>query len=304
MIDKLLLLFALLRKSFNGKTFLKLYGIILIVSFVMTEFIQRLMALMRPNGSFFGVPAYTEWVTSVYPKLINHGFHVFNEPYMQSIGEVAWRKQDFTFLAISSLVQTFLQLSVYILLVGLVAFVIVEQIKNKTEFMEAITSSVKPIFRFTAGMWVTLLTILLAGFIGTIVQTYIATPGFLEAANFFTPWSIAASGAIIFLSYAFIKVAYLPYLRLESTERFIDTIKYSIHITTGNIGFILLVMAPTIALSMGITFFTDNLRFWAIPPIALALLLVAWVDSCVYLVLTGQHQKQTGKIDQKKELLG
>ncbi len=276
------------------KSCIIVFGIMIAVSYPLTFFVQRIMAKLVGSG-WGGLSPWRLWSDSLFGEIIRGGIPVIAESGESTV----------FFKAMNSGIQVFLTLTIQILLVGFASWVIIKLLRNKDSLSKAITSSVKPSMRFLGAMWLTLSPILFAGLIGTFVQIYVVTPDFINNNTSFIPWSIVASVTVIFLVFVFLRITFLSYIRLESSERLFDSIKYSIHISSGKVILIVLVIAPIILLSMTITYFTDyatSNQFIRTVASQLGILLVVIVETALFISLTDKQKKPGDEI--KKELLG
>jgi len=270
------------------------FGIMIAVAYPLTFLVQRIMAKLAGTG-WAGLPPWRLWSDNLFGEIIEGGI-----PVIAKNGE-----STVFFKAMNSGIQVFLTLTIQILLVGFASWVIIKLLRNKDSLSKAITSSVKPSMRFLGAMWLTLSPILFAGLIGTFVQIYVVTPDFINNNTSFVPWSIVASVTVIFLVFVFLRITFLSYIRLESSERLFDSIKYSIHISSGKVILIMLVIAPVILLSMTITYFTNyatSNQFIRTVASQLGILLVVIVETALFISLTDKQKKPGDEI--KKELLG
>ncbi len=289
MIDQLVSLFGVLN-SIKTKFLKDSWKVLLVSSIVIVPLIyliQRIMAVVVGNG-WAGITAWQAW-NKMFGAIIKGGI-----PEIVKLGE-----STVFFSAMYSGIQMFLILSIQILFAGFVSWVIYQIIRKKKIFGESLADWPKPCFRFLWGMWVTLSPILLAGLVGTISQIMLSSQG---TSATFSPWAIVSSAVVIGLVFIFLRISFLPYVRLESSERFRDSIKYSVHISSGNITLILVVLVPVILLSMVITYFTDSIHFVKTIATVIGIFLVAVVETALFLSLTNKKQKPG--IQENKELLG
>ncbi|MEZ4813145.1 MAG: hypothetical protein R2883_06670 [Caldisericia bacterium] len=282
-------LFATLN-SIKNKFLKDSWKILLVSSIVIVPLIyliKRTMAAVVGNG-WAGNTAWQAW-NEMFGIIIKGGI-----PEIVKLGE-----STVFFSAMYSSIQMFIVLSVQILFSGFISWIIYQIIRKKKTFRESFTDWVKPCFRFLWGMWVTLSPILLAGLVGTIGQILLSSQGVSAT---FSPWAIVSSAVVIGLVFIFLRISFLPYVRLESSERFRDSIKYSVHISSGNITLILVVLTPVILLSMVITYFTDSIHFVKTVASIIGIFLVTVVETALFLSLTDKKQKPG--TPENKELLG
>lgn len=292
MIDQLSRFFSALSEIKDKclKSCLIVYGIMFAISLPTRFLIQRIMAKLAGTG----------WVGDTPWQIWHSRFEVITKDGLPAIVEAG--ESIVFFEAMYSGIQKFLTLSVHIILAGLAGWVIISIIRKKYTLREAFINSFKPCTRFLGGMWITLLPLLIAGFIGTVIQVYVSTPGFIDNSSTFTPWSIGASALVLLLIYAFLRITFLGYIRLESSERFIDSIKYSIFLSNGKALLIVMIITPVVMFSMFLTFLTANIHILKNLASQLGILLVVIVETALFISLTRKQDIPT--TEDKKELLG
>jgi len=292
MIDQLSRFFSALIEIKNKclKECLIIYGIMFSISLPTRFIIQRTTAMLAGTG----------WIGSTPWQIWHARFEMITKEGIPAILDAG--ESIVFFEAMYSSMQKFLTLSVHIILAGLAGWMIISIIRKKTTLKEALLSSPRPCTRFLGGMWISLLPLLVAGFIGTVIQVYVSTPGFVDNYSSFTPWSIAASALVLMLVYAFLRVSFLGYIRLESSERFLDSIKYSIFLSNGKTILIIAVMAPVVMLSMFLTYLTASIPIIKNFIAQLGILLVVIIETALFISLT--RKQDVPNREKKKELLG
>lgn len=290
MIDQLVSLFAVLdslKKKYLGESWKIILGASVVIV-PLVYLIQTTTSKLVGNG-WTGDTAWQVW-NNMFGQIVRGGYSE-----IVKIGE-----SNVFFSAMYSGIQMFIVLSIQILFAGFVGWTIYQMSRKKMTFKESTSNWIKPCFRFLWGMWITLAPILVAGLIGTISQVYLSSQGTDPT---FSPWTIVSSAVVIGLVFVFVRITFLPYVRLESSERIQDSIKYSVHISSGNVTLILLVLIPVILLSMGITYFTDGIHFVKTIATIIGIFLVTIIEAALFISLTNKKQKP-GDMQETKELLG
>ena len=146
------------------------------------------------------------------------------------------------------------------------------------------------------GMWLTLASLLFAGLIGDTIAIYLVTPEFVKDSATFTAITFAVSASIIGLCVIFIRLAYLPCVRSESLERFMDSVRYTFHLTRGYFWLVVIMSLPPVAIALVVARYTRGIPILATLGEQFGVLLVLIVDAAVYMTLTTKITKP-GQMD-------
>lgn len=247
-------------------------------AYIIQEFYPKLVAYLIGNGWGSSADAISAW-EGIFKELTSGGFSKISQ-----IGEsVVFVK------AIYAALQYLFGLFLLMILAGIAATVIIGLARQNNHHNSDFLNSFKSVFRYVGGIFVIVTMLLFGSLIGSLLEVLYATPSISKDTISFIGWSFASSIIVITLIVLFIRLAYLPYIRCESTERFMDSIKYAFHITKGNLWVIVSVMVPVISGAILISRMTRNIPLVATFGQQAAILMIVLVDVAMYVVFSNKE---------------
>lgn len=253
-------------------------------AYVIQEFYPKLVAYLIGNGWGSSADAISAW-EGIFRELTSGGFSRVSQ-----IGEsVVFVK------ALYAALQYLFGLFLLMILAGVAATVIVGLARQNNHHNSDFPSSFKSVFRYVGGIFVIITMLLFGSLIGALLEVLYATPSISKDTISFIGWSFASSLIVITLIVLFVRLAYLPYIRCESSERFMDSIRYAFHITKGNFLIIVSVMIPVISGAILISRMTRNIPVVATFGQQAAILMIVLVDVAMYVVFSNKETVVSNK---------
>ncbi len=253
-------------------------------AYVIQEFYPKLVAYLLGNGWSNAADAIHAW-DGVYRELASYGLSRISQ-----IGEsVVFMK------ALYAALQYLFGLFLLMILAGVAAVVIIGLARRNNHHNPDSLSSFKSTFRYIGGLFVIVVMLLFGSLIGSLIEVLYATPSISKESISFIGWSFASSLIVLTLIVLFVRLAYLPYIRCESSERFMDSIRYAFHITKGNFWVIVSVMVPVISGAILISRMTRNIPVVATFGQQAAILLIVLVDVAMYVVFSNKEITASNK---------
>lgn len=247
-------------------------------AYIIQEFYPKLVAYLIGNGLGSSADAISAW-EGIFRELTSGGFSKISQ-----IGEsVVFMK------ALYAALQYLFGLFLLMILAGVAATVIISLARQNNHHNSDFQSSFKSVFRYVGGIFVIITMLLFGSLIGSLLEVLYATPTISKDTISFIGWSFASSLIVITLIVLFIRLAYLPYIRCESSERFMDSIRYAFHITKGNFWVIVSVMIPVISGAILVSRITRNIPVVATFGQQAAILMIVLVDVAMYVVFSNRE---------------
>ncbi|MBP7733246.1 MAG: hypothetical protein KA140_05755 [Caldisericia bacterium] len=268
-----------------------LWIILTVVAYGINFFIPRISSYVSGKGfNDTGSPFY-QW-SNFENKLLDNG--------MSELKNLS--KTNVFFLAIYGLMEFVVHNTLLSLIAGLYAFFMLGALKRNDFGLRMMASSIKPAFRFAFGLWFVIILLLFAGLIGAVEQIYYYSQSSPDSLSMLAAWSLAGSVVVIALCVLFIRLSPLPYVRAESSERFVDSIRYAFHLTSANFWFIIIMLAPFVVGSFVLFHYTRSIPVVSTVTQQFGILMVIVVESCVYNTLT--TFKESAKTNENALRLG
>jgi hypothetical protein len=247
-------------------------------AYIFQEFYPKLVAYLIGNGWNSSADAIGAW-DGIFRELTTGGLSRISQ-----IGEsVVFMK------AIYAALQYLFGIFLLMILAGVAATVIIGLARRNNHLNSDFISSFKSVFRYIGGIFVITIMLLFGSLIGSLLEVLYATPTISKDTISFIGWSFASSLIVITLIVLFVRLAYLPYIRCESSERFMDSIRYAFHVTKGNFWVIISVMVPVISGAILISRITRNMTVVATFGQQAAILMIVLVDVAMYMVLSNKE---------------
>jgi len=282
MIDKITISLKTIIQVLKTSWFkiLVIYLMMSVLAYSFHQLLPRIFSLIMGRGFSFDGSPLQQWYV-VFEQVGQRGYDA-----VTAMGE-----SNFAFLALYSFIQFVIQMTFLILLAGMATSFLLEVIKNGEAKLSIFFTNIRSAFRYMGGMWLTLTSLLFAGLIGDTIAIYLATPDFVKDSATFTAITFVVSASIIGLCVIFIRLAYLSCVRNESAERFMDSIRYSLHLTRGYFWLVVLMSLPPVAIALVVARYTRGIPILATLGEQFGVLIVLIVDAAVYMTLIAKTTK-------------
>ncbi|NLI40612.1 MAG: hypothetical protein GX421_05470 [Caldisericales bacterium] len=262
-------------------------------AYTINQLLPRLSSLIAGNGwSLQGAPSQ-EW-SQIIERITQRGLSEISR-----IGE--------SVVAIKGL-NALIEFLVYVLLLsalaGMAAFFVLETGRKGRPQLSSILNGFRAIARYAGGLSINLMVLSLAGLVGLIMTILEATPTIIHDSPSYVGWSFAVSASVIALSVLFVRLAYLPYIRCESSESLTDSLKYAMHLTRGNFWLVVSVMTPVVSGAMLLSRITRNIPVIATLGQQGGILGIVIVDVAMYMILSSKESAKAQKDGVDVERLG
>lgn len=270
---------------------LLLWIVFTVVAFCINYSVPKLSSLISGKGFNDNGSPFYQW-SNFEKKLLDNGI-----TELKNLG-----KTNVFFLAIYGSFEFIVHNTLLSMIAGFYAFFVLGSLKKNDFGLRMMTSSVGPALRFAVGLWFIIILLLVAGLVGGIEQIYFNSQASPDTLSMLGAWSLAGSVVVIGLCVVFIRLSPLPYIRSESSERFVDSIKYAFHLTSTNFLFVILTMAPYVVGSFILFHYTRSIPIVGTICQQFGVLAVVIMEACLYSTLT--TFKAVPKVKEETAMLG
>lgn len=270
---------------------LLLWVVLTVVAFCINYSIPKISSYISGKGFNDNGSPFYQW-SNFEKKLLDNGISE-----LKSLG-----KTNVFFLAIYGSFEFIIHNTLLSIIAGFYAFFVLGSLKKNDFGLRMMLTSFGPALRFAFGLWFVIILLLTAGLIGSIEQIYFNSQTSPDSLSMLGAWSLAGSVLVIGLCVIFIRLSPLPYTRSESSERFVDSIKYAFHLTSTNFLFIIVVMAPYVVGSFILFHYTRSIPVIGTVCQQFGVLIVVVAEACLYSTLT--TFKAIPKVKEEIAMLG